>query len=410
MAVGLAYCLSVANGQSQEPTCSQPAERTDPWQEWLTQWPKAEASCQQVKLRVGGLEQADAGWINDDGAGQFVSKPLEDKVQWRRLRLYVLADLADWLGAKVEADFAPQTPRPTLLDAYVQVRRLPVVGDITVGRFKEPFGLDQLTSAADITFMERGLPDAFAPAWNFGVRDSNYTDDQRMTWAVGLFKNSDGYCAGDPTQGNACALTGRMTFLPQYARDGAELVHLGGAYSLRFPNEPVSFSQRPEAHFAPNFTSTGDIDTNRLQLLGLEAAWVKDAFSIQAEYSAAGMHSTNAGDLYLQGAYIYASYFLTGEHRPYDRKAGVFTSVIPNRPLFVDGGWGAWELAGRYSFLDLRQGSLPSGARLLQDFTFGLNWYLNANVRLEGNYVRSYLNGNAADAADIFIVRLQIAF
>lgn len=47
----------------------------------------------------------------------------------------------------------------------------------------------------------------------------------------------------------------------------------------------------------------------------------------------------------------------------------------------------------------------------MQDFTFGLNWYLNRHVRLGWNYVRSYVRGSGtSDAADIFLMRVQIAF
>ena len=42
------------------------------------------------------------------------------------------------------------------------------------------------------------------------------------------------------------------------------------------------------------------------------------------------------------------SWFLTGESRPYDRQNGCFSRVIPRKNFdWGQGGWGAWELAGR---------------------------------------------------------------
>ena len=69
-------------------------------------------------------------------------------------------------------------------------------------------------------------------------------------------------------------------------------------------------------------------------------------------------------------------------------------------------------MAARYSYLDLIGNGLSSSkAHRMQDLTVGLNWYLNPNMRISGNYIRSWLNGPAtSDAVDIFMMRFQIAF
>ncbi len=77
-------------------------------------------------------------------------------------------------------------------------------------------------------------------------------------------------------------------------------------------------------------------------------------------------------------------------HRPYDRHTGVFKGIRPNKGFLTTGGWGVWELAARYSFLDLDAGRLPANALTMQDFTVGVNWYLNSNVRSMWNYVYSW--------------------
>jgi phosphate-selective porin len=54
---------------------------------------------------------------------------------------------------------------------------------------------------------------------------------------------------------------------------------------------------------------------------------------------------------------------------------------------------------------------LPASARRLEDITLGLNWYLNPNVKLMWNYIRSDVDGSDTnDAADIFMMRVQLAF
>ena len=78
---------------------------------------------------------------------------------------------------------------------YIQVRDLPVIGNVRVGHFKECFGLEQLTSDNYTTFMERSLDDegAFVPGRNDGIMAFNWTECQRATWAIGAFTNQTGY-------------------------------------------------------------------------------------------------------------------------------------------------------------------------------------------------------------------------
>mgnify|MGYP002266808353 CR=1 FL=1 len=64
---------------------------------------------------------------------------------------------------------------------------------------------------------------------------------------------------------------------------------------------------------------------------------------------------------------VMSSYILTGEHRRYRKAVGAFGRVIPEHST------GAWELALRYSYLDLDSGSVEGGT--LHSATAGLNWY-----------------------------------
>jgi phosphate-selective porin OprO/OprP len=334
----------------------------------------------------------------------------EDHSEWRRLRLYVSGDICRFLEFKIEADFKEPVK---VRDLYVRVKDLPLVGNVTIGHFKEPFGLEMLTGSANTTFMERGLSNVFSPGYNFGVMMNNSLLDERATWALGMFKNFAEDYWGSTSQGNACAVTGRVTCLPWYEDNGAKLFHLGGDYSFRDPHDAITFSQRPEAYFVDQFTKTGSIDANRLQLFGVEAAWVYQAFSLQSQYQAAAMDASGKGDLYLDGLYVEASCFLTGEHRPYNRASGAFESVKPNKDFLArGGGLGAWQVATRYSFLDFDRGNLPASATNVQDFTVGLNWYLNSYLRIDWNYIHSWVAGpdSSSGAADIFMMRLQAVF
>jgi phosphate-selective porin OprO and OprP len=366
----------------------------------------------RFKLKFGGRIQYDFGVIN---GGDLEDAPdigdLSNGAEARRARLYVSGTIYENIDFKLQFDFAQGDA--DLKDAYMQFNDILAIGRIRIGQFKEPFSLDELTSSKYITFMERGLPNDLAPGRNAGIMIGDHILDQRMTWATGLFYQVDDY--GATQQDGGAAFTSRVTGLPWYEDDGAKLLHLGIAYSLRDSDDTntIRYRARPEAHFTERFTDTGDFGADMTQLFGAEAAWVHGPLSLQAEYIGASVSGTDdgVGSPMFNSFYVQGSYFLTGEHRNYDRKKGAFKRVQPKRNFREDGGWGAWEVAARYSYLDLRASGLPDSARRLEDITLGVNWYINPNVRLMGNYIRSHVTGtDITGDADIFMLRMQVDF
>ena len=119
---------------------------------------------------------------------------LESGVEFRRARLYMSGTIYKNVFFKAQYDFADGDAR--FKDVYVGVKKIPIIGHIKIGNFKEPFSLEELTSSKYITFMERSVAtSAFAPSRHHGVMAYNTVPgtDDRATWAVGMFRNSDGY-------------------------------------------------------------------------------------------------------------------------------------------------------------------------------------------------------------------------
>ena len=196
-----------------------------------------------------------------------------------------------------------------------------------------------------------------------------------------------------------------LTALPVYEDKGKKLVHLGASFSHRTP-DMLRLRQRPEIHLSPRFVDSGAFRSDKVDLFNAELAGVCGPFSAQAEYFGTAVDVSRAPGACLHGFYVQGSYFLTGEHRRYKTSSGTFDSVKPKRNFRQDGGWGAWEVASRYSYVDLSEGSLRGGS--MMNGTVGLNWYLNPNVRISWNYIRSCLE--ALDNADIFGLRVQVTF
>ena len=97
------------------------------------------------------------------------------------------------------------------------------------------------------------------------------------------------------------------------------------------------------------------------------------------------------------GYYVEASWFPTGERRRYATTNAAFQAPKPLLPFDGLGGWGAWELALRYSHTDLNDLAGVPGTAAADDsvrggeqsiFGAGVNWYLNSNVKLMFNYLR----------------------
>ena len=138
------------------------------------------------KLKLGGRLMADFGWIDGSAIEGDLGTDLEDGAEFRRARLYAAGDIYKELAFKLQFDFAGG--HAAAKDIYLKFKKVPVAGNVTVGHFKEPFSLEELTSSKYITFMERALPNAFAPGRNMGIMANDTLCDKRATWAVGLFR------------------------------------------------------------------------------------------------------------------------------------------------------------------------------------------------------------------------------
>lgn len=84
------------------------------------------------------------------------------------------------------------------------------------------------------------------------------------------------------------------------------------------------------------------------------------------------------------GWYVQGSWILTGESRGYDFKNGTFKNPKPNS-IVGQGGYGAWEIAARYSRLDLNDADVDGGRE--ENFTAGINWYPTPTFKFMANYV-----------------------
>jgi len=115
--------------------------------------------------------------------------------------------------------------------------------------------------------------------------------------------------------------------------------------------------------------------------LGFELGTTFGSLSIQGEYKTQKIDASGV-DYKMNSYYAFASYFITGEHRPY--KHAAFGRVKPKKDI-DNGGFGALEVLARYSNMNASQDVVLANAGLPKDvnnISLGINWYLNAHTKM----------------------------
>jgi phosphate-selective porin OprO/OprP len=134
--------------------------------------------------------------------------------------------------------------------------------------------------------------------------------------------------------------------------------------------------------------------------MGLESVINIGAFQISGEYLRTNVDRRDdvGEDVAFDGGYAQVAYFLTGEHIPWDRETGTIERVKPFENFFMvrdcdcetQRGWGAWQVAARYSAADLTDYDIIGGTG--QSFTLGLNWLWNPYARMQFNYIQGRID------------------
>ncbi len=359
-------------------------------------------------LLAGGAQNDSAAFADVTPELEETTGAISNGVEWRRARVWAEGDLFGRFDFKFQYDFAVNDP-PQLKDAYLGVT-LPDFGlgdwHFRGGRFKAPLSLEGYTSASDTTFMERGLLATFFPSRNTGFLLQGSTARLRRSihWNIGVIQPEDELGSTDTDNAGVSA---RFTYaLNPSSAD--TLVHVGVDYLRRNVDETISYLSRPEAHLAPSFVDTGDVPADSAQTLNLETAAVNGPLSVQGELAWTRVSTTDgSSDPSFYSFYAFASYFLTGETRPYAHDKGAFGRVLPHDAFLGGaGGKGAFELAARFSRVDLNDQEVVGG--IMNDATVGMNWYATRNARVLAEVIRSDVQG--FDPVWIFQARLQWAY
>jgi phosphate-selective porin len=317
-------------------------------------------------------------------------------------------------GKQLDYVFMVETiSSPTIRDAYLDFKPWSSFS-IMAGQYKVPYSIEVGTADTAVEFYNRSIisvlyPDAGGAFRAPGIDIHGELGAGRAEYWLGAY-NGQGLLASGTT--NEPEIVARVRFSPWKNSDIDWLKGLafGGSAehsrSKGLANE-VSFSgamNDGSYTFFPQFKINGNVDRYNGFL-----SWLNGPLGIRAEYAYLSQDRSNIGSLATggigfnsqppvtgQGYYVSGIYFLTGETDPLNALPRVRHPVIGPASPGESGtpGWGAWAVKFRYSSL---RGNAPGSAcdaatipscpitpviapgfnDRTDQFTFGVNWYLN---------------------------------
>jgi phosphate-selective porin OprO/OprP len=359
-----------------------PASVAKPWNEVSTSW---------IDLQLHITAMVDGAFFVQDAESVEQVGDLPDDALFRLDNLELDGQLRapfPWsFQIEAEYDGADQNNNQkgwTLsgLNVTIPVQEL---FSLTIGNQSEGVTMERLSNSYDLVFMERStMSQALTVPRQTGVRFKGILAGGRVNWSAGWY---NGWVTNDLSfseSGNI--FNGRIAGLPVDANGGRRLLHLGawGAYAEAQEGQAQSRS-RPEVYEAPFFVDTGEQPTESSTSVGLEFAAVEGPFTLAAEYTGIHTDAPEVRDPHFWAYYVQASWALTGETRPYDRRCGCFGQLQPFRSLsFRHGGAGAFEVGARYSNIDLTSGAVDGGR--FGRWSGALSWFPTSEFRFEFNY------------------------
>jgi phosphate-selective porin len=368
-----------------------------------------------VKSADGKFQLQPYGYFQTDYRGYSGDGAPPNTFLIRRARFGFQGNYGTHYDFAVLVD-AAATNGQILRDLYINARVKPEF-QVQVGQFKEPFAQETLTGATNLDFVERSLASMLYPSAATSYRSPGFTlhGDIKggvMQWWAGAF-NGKGILATNTT--NQPEFIGRLRFYPWRKKKNSlfQGFAFGGSIGIgrtRGLSNELSFSGTlPDAAytFFPQFRINGTTERYNGEL-----TWVHGPWGVRAEYdqlnqfrrNVGSEQSDNLGFISLPGivskaGYGQITYLITGETRPENGTPKVKHPFLGPETATGGGssGYGAFELAFRYDSIQAHEpginllnnpftpGFVPTYINHTDEFTFGVNWYLNYWVKYQLN-------------------------
>jgi phosphate-selective porin OprO/OprP len=369
---------------------------------------------------IHGLVQLDSRSFSTDGKIEG-----NDGFILRRARPILSGTVFHDFDFQFTPDFGGSTVQ--IQDAYLNYHYDPEL-QLEAGKFKSPVGLEQLQPDPSTSFNERSIATDLVPNRDLGVELHGDLFGGALSYAAGIFDGSPDY-NGTTTNAdydNNTAFEGRV-FAQPWKNSGVGALQglgfgLGGSY------EVDRAATNTLTGLTPGYTTDGQqkfftygsgVFANGTHWrISPQAYYYYGPLSLLAEYVISDQSVTKGAvtaDLQNTAWEISAGWVLTGE-------AASYAGITPKHPFDPrKNQWGAWQVVGRYSTLDVDKSAFPTFASLstsasaAHEWAFGINWYLNKNIRVNTSFSHTeFVDGKTgpvtAQPENVLFTRLQLAF
>ena len=367
------------------------------------------------EVKVRGLVQGDYRYYR----GASSSAQL-DSFLLRRVEPTLEGSWGKLVGFRINAQLAGDSA--TINDAYVDLKFDPRAS-VRVGKFKPPVGLERLQSSNATSSIELGLPSELAPGRDIGAQLQGEFNDVGLGYQVGLFNGAADGRDGLTSNPDGDFEVAARVFIEPWRNSANTLSGLGFGLAGSRGDKHGSGN-----NFLPRYRTPGQVQffnyrstvlaAGEHTRLSPQAYYYGGRLGVLAEYIRSKQDvrtATAAASLQNDAWQVVAGWVLTGEDASY---RGV---LKPSNAFTLDGsGWGAFELVGRYGRLSIDDAAFPlfadpaAVADSARSWGLGLNWYLNANVKLVANYARTSFGAFATATPrkdeEIFFTRAQLSF
>jgi phosphate-selective porin OprO and OprP len=369
------------------------------------------------KLQIRGYVQFDGRFFSSD------VPPGTDTFAIRRARPILEGTIFKHFDFRIMPDFGLGVT--VLQEAYMDVNFSPAL-KVRAGKFKPPVGLERLQSAVDLLFVERGLPTDLVPNRDLGVQVFGDVAGGKVSYAAAFLNGVADAGNGNLDNDNHKDGAFRVFLTPFGKESKSDLgVGIAGSYGQADGTPSVTglpsyasegllvfFSYRSDGTVAG--TTIADGTRYRITPQGY---YYYGPFGVLAEYAFSSQDvrrdlavATVGNDAWQ----VEAGYFLTGEKATYKR-VKTLSKFNPSEHT-----WGAFQLKGRYTVLNIDQNAFPifadptKSASESKSWGTGMNWYLNNNLKFMLDYSHSTFNGGSLTGdrpnEDLVWLRFQVAF
>lgn len=284
------------------------------------------------------------------------------------------------LGQHYDFDFSVEASnlKISLYNADLQINYKPAL-QFRLGRFKEPFSREELTSSRYLEFAEREMINNMVPGQGAGIMAQGFLFGRNMQYQLGIFGGKGPLAEKDSVTPDGVfrlRITPWLSSSSRYLRGmtfGSAFADGRTTYGKSFLGSTASGSFVFFTQQAVNGAVTRE-NGEWTWLIG-PAGFHAEYIQSQQDRHGLGSRGDNLPGITAKGYYFSATYLITGENRVEDAQP------VPHSPVFGSSrkGLGAWELKFRYSTLHMSDGAERNQ---VNTFTPGLNWYLTRFVRI----------------------------